>query len=318
MKNNVIIPNHLQRIFPTIWRCQVKWWSRWHSTSMGVKSLSFHVIRQTFWNRANMGGLGKLGPHHGIQDSKAFEDEHSVVDRRHVQIQIVYSVMKERPLTPCSLRGERMKSSVSCGRPKLPSSRVKLLKCGIYWMQDFGYCVPSRKSHVHTGPQKTFLKNHTITPSQAASHTLVEALRDERDWQKIDAVAVTLDELKGIEAIKEKLRKDDLGHSFEALAEFKKFCDKRDLFYVYRINDERQNNELSFAFKTSWFQASLGLLMDRDGTVLLHEKYCYIDAKHNRCSGFNTITLGLPPNAAASLCCNIFKSLLWTCRFFVP
>ena len=104
---------------------------------------------------------------------------------------------------------------------------------------------------MHTGPQKTFLKNHTITPSQAASHTLVEALRDERDWQKIDAVAVTLDELKGIEAIKEKLRKDDLGHSFEALAEFKKFCDKRDLFYVYRINDERQNNELSFAFKTS-------------------------------------------------------------------
>ena len=90
-------------------------------------------------------------------------------------------------------------------------------------MQDFGYCVPSRKSHAHTGPQKTFLKNHTITPSQAASHTLVEALRDERDWQKIDAVAVTLDELKGIEAIKEKSRKDDLGHSFEALAEFKKF-----------------------------------------------------------------------------------------------
>lgn len=104
---------------------------------------------------------------------------------------------------------------------------------------------------MHTGPQKTFLKNHTITPSQAASHTLVEALRDERDWQKIDAVAVTLDELKGIEAIKEKSRKDDLGHSFEALVEFKKFCDKRDLFYVYRINDERQNNELSFAFKTS-------------------------------------------------------------------
>ena len=55
---------------------------------------------------------------------------------------------------------------------------------------------------MHTGPQKTFLKNHTITPSQAASHTLVEALRDERDWQKIDAVAVTLDELKGIEALR--------------------------------------------------------------------------------------------------------------------
>ena len=70
-------------------------------------------------------------------------------------------------------------------------------------------------------------------------------------------------------------------HSFEALAEFKKFCDKRDLFYVYRINDEHHNNELSFAFKTSRFQANLGLLMDRDGTVLLHEKYCYIDAKHN-------------------------------------
>ena len=52
----------------------------------------------------------------------------------------------------------------------------------------------------------------------------MEALRDESDWQKIDAVAVILDDSKGIEAIKKKLRKDDLGHSFEALAEFKNFA----------------------------------------------------------------------------------------------
>ena len=112
--------------------------------------------------------------------------------------------------------------------------------------------VPKRNcAQVEGDLKKAFSKNRTITPSQAASNTLVEALRDESDWQKIDAVAVTLADSKGIEAIKKKSRKDDLGHSFEALAEFKKFCDERDPFYVYRINDERHNNELSFVFKVA-------------------------------------------------------------------
>ena len=112
--------------------------------------------------------------------------------------------------------------------------------------------VPKRNcAQVEGDLKKAFSKNRTITPSQAASNTLVEALRDESDWQKIDAVAVTLADSKGIEAIKKKSRKDDLGHSFEELAEFKKFCDKRDPFYVYRISDERHHNELSFVFKVA-------------------------------------------------------------------
>jgi hypothetical protein len=122
----------------------------------------------------------------------------------------------------------------------------------------------------------TFQKNHTLTPTQAASNKLVEALKEVKDWDEIDNLAKSLADTRGIEAVKKSSRKDNLGHSFEALADFKAQCDKRDPFFIYKINDERHNKEMSFVFKASTFQANLGISMDRDGDGLLRDQYCYV------------------------------------------
>lgn len=81
------------------------------------------------------------------------------------------------------------------------------------------------------------------------------------------------------------------GHCFDALCEFKKFCDQKDPLLVYRFNDERQNGDLMYVFKCLQFQAKLSLSMDRGETGLLNDQYCYADTTHKRCPGFKTLTL---------------------------
>ncbi|CAB4015064.1 Hypothetical predicted protein [Paramuricea clavata] len=81
------------------------------------------------------------------------------------------------------------------------------------------------------------------------------------------------------------------GYSFDAFCEFKKFCDERHPNLLYRFNDERQNDNNTFVFKCSRFQANLAMSMDCEKIGLLHDQYCYADATHKRCPGFKTITL---------------------------
>lgn len=151
-------------------------------------------------------------------------------------------------------------------------------------------CPPASCS-VSEALKETFRKNHTLTPSQAATNKIVEALKEFKDWDEIDNIAESLADSRKVEAVKKSARASDLGHSFEALATLKSKCDQRDPFLIYKMNDERHNKDMSFVFKTSTFQANLGISMDRNGSGLLRDQYCYVDAKHNRCDGFKTITL---------------------------
>ncbi len=82
-----------------------------------------------------------------------------------------------------------------------------------------------------------------------------------------------------------------LGENFEGLVTFKKFCDKKDKFYVYKINDSRGNPDLpSFVFKTSSTKLQMAHLMNRDGDHFLNEEYCFFDGKQKRCRNFTTLT----------------------------
>ena len=69
---------------------------------------------------------------------------------------------------------------------------------------------------VEDGLENTFHKNHTITPSQATSNTMEEALREGEERQKIDQLTATFVDARRVESVKKKSRKDDLGHSCEA------------------------------------------------------------------------------------------------------
>ena len=59
-------------------------------------------------------------------------------------------------------------------------------------------------------------------------------------------------------------------HDFEA-AVFKEYCDRKDPFYTYKINNKRGNPDLpSFIFKTSTKEIQIALDMNRNVTHFLN------------------------------------------------
>jgi hypothetical protein len=158
---------------------------------------------------------------------------------------------------------------------------------------------------IHTCPtNKTVVKdreemsqlirsNPQIKPSEIQSARVLSAFREGADWQRVEKeVEATLDR-KWLSNLKKKI-KDDLepvGHDFESVVTFKEYCDKKDEYYVYKINDHRGNPDLpSFVFKASKQKAKMAIQMDKDGEHFLSEEYCFFDGKCKRCRGFVTLT----------------------------
>ena len=82
-----------------------------------------------------------------------------------------------------------------------------------------------------------------------------------------------------------------MGENFEGLVTFKTFCDEKDKFYVYKINDSRGNRDQpSFVFKTSESKLRIADSMIKDGDSYLNVEYCFFDGKHKRCRDFVTLT----------------------------
>lgn len=141
--------------------------------------------------------------------------------------------------------------------------------------------------------QEAFIENNTLKPSEASGNLLVSELKGE-DWDEIERVAETVADSKRISSLKEKaktLGSNGLGHSFDALSNFKSFCDKRDACYIYKMNNHELNGEMTYVFKCSSIQAQLALSMEYNGDGILNDQYCFADAKHDRCTGFKTLTL---------------------------
>ena len=92
---------------------------------------------------------------------------------------------------------------------------------------------------------------------------------------------------------KSAVRKDinPIRKNFEGIVTFKNYCDKKDKFYVYKINDSRGNPDLpSYVFKTSAAKLLMARDMDKDGSHFLNQEFCFFDGKHKRCRNFVTLT----------------------------
>ena len=109
---------------------------------------------------------------------------------------------------------------------------------------------------------------------------------------------------------KKQIKRDNelFGHDFEAVVTFKQYCDKKDNYYVYKINDRRGNPDRpSFVFKMGTQKAKMAINMDKDGNHFMKEEFCFFDGKRKRCRGFVTLTAsvyyGLLQKTSSS-CCN--------------
>lgn len=87
---------------------------------------------------------------------------------------------------------------------------------------------------------RQFLKdNPNIKPTEVQSTCIMSVFCKQSDWEKVEKqVKVTLDK-KWISNEKQKMKKDikPVRHNFEAVVTFKEYCDKKDQYYVYKIND---------------------------------------------------------------------------------
>ena len=109
----------------------------------------------------------------------------------------------------------------------------------------------------------------------------------------IEKFAQKFSDTKRLYNIREEVKANlsPFGHNFEALAHFKAKCSDRDKYFIYEVNNRALNDQPSYIFKSSVPMARLAVLMDRDGEGVLREEYAYIDATHDRCKGFKSVTL---------------------------
>ena len=113
------------------------------------------------------------------------------------------------------------------------------------------------------------------------------------DWESVEKTASHVLDKKSISNEKQKLKRlnEPHGHNYEAVAHFKQYADKRDPYYVYSINDRRENpNKPSLVFKSSSLKAQFALKMDRTKHNVLSKEVSFFDGKVSRCKGFVSLT----------------------------
>ena len=99
---------------------------------------------------------------------------------------------------------------------------------------------------------KQLLKdNPNIKPTELQSACIISALRDKSDWRAVEKQAESTLDTEWISREKKQMKKniEPVGHNFEAVVTFKQYCDQKDKFFTYKVNDKRGNpDKPSFVF----------------------------------------------------------------------
>ncbi len=151
--------------------------------------------------------------------------------------------------------------------------------------------------HMCSIKRKAFNQQKAITnhpdkgPKGIAKATLKEAFNAGASADELGNIAYQFTDRKRISNQKAKILGTTENNSIDALVEFKKYTDKKDTYYVYRINSRKMNNEPTYVFKTSRKKIEMALQCDREGNFILSDEPVHFDAKHSRVKGFKTLTL---------------------------
>lgn len=125
------------------------------------------------------------------------------------------------------------------------------------------------------------------------SARVLSVIRRGEDWQAVRKQVESTVDKQWLSNIKKKVKRDmePVSHDHEAVITFKQYCDKSDIFYVYRVNDNCGNpDKPSFLFKMGAEKARMAINMDRDGEPYLGDEFCFFDGKRKRYRRFVTLT----------------------------
>ena len=115
--------------------------------------------------------------------------------------------------------------------------------------------------------------NPNIKPAEIQSTIVLSAFRNQMDWRIVEKEAASIVNRKQISNIKQKIRAETEphGHNFEAIVNFKEYCDAKDKLYVFKINDRHGNpDQPSFVFKSSEAKMKLAVAMDHGKKIVRH------------------------------------------------
>ena len=77
----------------------------------------------------------------------------------------------------------------------------------------------------------------------------------------------------------------------DALVRFRQSVGGIDKYFLYQINGRGMNSDSAYVFKASTHMAEIGVEMDTSGTGFMRDEYAFVDAKHDRCRDYKTLTL---------------------------
>ncbi len=113
-----------------------------------------------------------------------------------------------------------------------------------------------------TEVKKTFKENPKMTPSQFSTLKIASLIRGKVDWDMPDKDAANLLDRKLISNLKPAASKESESNKndFLNVKDFKAHCDKRDVYYVYKINNRELNpSQPNYVFKTSRTKIKIAL-----------------------------------------------------------
>ena len=152
-------------------------------------------------------------------------------------------------------------------------------------------CVPIKRAPSTTAEvTAAFQLSRTLKPERLVNDKLIEAIEKEESLQDIEDLADSLVDRNALRRMKytAKEKLEPVGHSYDAVMQYKEKVKKllQDPFLIYRVDCERR-----VVFKTSKEQLQLAIEMDREGEGHLKVEPCHVDGKHNRATGYITISL---------------------------
>ncbi|CAH3163101.1 unnamed protein product [Porites lobata] len=152
-------------------------------------------------------------------------------------------------------------------------------------------CVPIKRAPSTTAEvTAAFQLSRTLKPERLVNDKLIEAIEKEESLQDIEDLADSLVDRNALRRMKytAKEKLEPVGHSYDAVMQYKEKVKKllQDPFLIYRVDCERR-----VVFKTSKEQLQLAIEMHREGEGHLKVEPCHVDGKHNRATGYITISL---------------------------
>ena len=167
-------------------------------------------------------------------------------------------------------------------------------------------CQPKVKTISRQQLMKIVKENLGVKPSKLVNEEMMKVMTaDNFSWEHLEKMAESFTDLKRIHNVRAAARNlaNPLGNNFEALAVFKKKCDEKDRYLIFKVNNRDLNGEPSYVFKSSKAMVELAISLDKDRDGPMRFEYAFVDAKHDRCRGFKTVTLWAYNDVMRKLVC---------------